>query len=285
MIGQFPDGIALHCKNLRWALTEKDHSFIITLPEYIERFGLKNDNYFTYIAFETDGKDRFINFWGKFPEMVNQMGILPEWFLLMEQDIWFHKPLGEFGATKEILNYLPLQEEYHAVMSEGKLLHPRVWEGANLIHGSVIRSAIDRGINFSFTRNFFCELGSVKLNQYKMPDTFDEVSLFCALEAKTRAEYEDRAVHLRGPESFHRQFPDLYEQCEEEDLLAAQKKVSYLCIYGIVAAYYIAGNWTKPLVWSKMRDNFREEYRKLVPSAAEWMLPAEYERLCEVAGK
>jgi hypothetical protein len=100
MIGQFPDGIALHCKNLRWALTEKDHSFIITLPEYIERFGLKNDNYFTYIAFETDGKDRFINFWGKFPEMVNQMGILPEWFLLMEQDIWFHKPLGEFGMPE-----------------------------------------------------------------------------------------------------------------------------------------------------------------------------------------
>ena len=33
MVGQFPDGIDLHVRNLRWALTPADHIFIVTRPD------------------------------------------------------------------------------------------------------------------------------------------------------------------------------------------------------------------------------------------------------------
>lgn len=283
MIGQFPDGISLHIRNLKWALTKQDHIFIVTLPKYIEKFSLKNDEIVTFIPFQHE-REGFIDFWSEFPAILKETGARPEWYLFMEQDIWFRRPLVNLPKNeKEIRNYLPLQNDYHAVMSGGKLFHPRVWEGANLLHKNVIEGAIDRNIHFSFTNQFFCDIdGEITLNRFVRPDTFDEMSLFCALEAKTKPIYEDGAVHLRGPESLHRQFPELYSDCIEEKLKEAQEKLNYLCVYAALAFYYVAGNWKNPLDWGKMHEKYREEYRKVMNTATEWMTKEEYEKLCNI---
>ena len=88
MIGQFPHGINLHVRNLRWALTDEDHIFIITLPQFIKEFNLINDKTITYIPFEACANTGFITFWREFPKIVKEYNINPEWFMFMEQDIW-----------------------------------------------------------------------------------------------------------------------------------------------------------------------------------------------------
>ena len=87
MIGQFPDGIDLHVRNLRWALSEKDHIYIVTNGLFIKKFNLLNDERVTYIDFrKCDDIQTFIPFWEEFPTIVREQRIDPQWFLSMEQD-------------------------------------------------------------------------------------------------------------------------------------------------------------------------------------------------------
>jgi len=52
--------------------------------------------------------------------------------------------------------------------------------------------------------------GLIGLFDNHLPDTMDELNLFCALEARVAFEREVPAVHLRGPETLHRRFPEIY---------------------------------------------------------------------------
>lgn len=289
MVGQFPDGINLHVRNLEWALTDQDHIYIVTLPEHIKQFNLINKEHVTFIPFVYKKKDPFVPFWANFPKILKKLNIDPEWFLFMEEDIWFYQNIDKLpNNPKKIINYLPLQKHYHSIFSNGKLIHPRVWEGANLIHSQIVKKAIERNINFCFVKNFFCEshywkrvYGEITLGDWNnTPDTFDEFGLYCALWEKTIVEYESRAVHLRGPESLHRYFPNLYQKASEQEILEAQKKLNYMCVYAALGVYYIAGNFEDSILWHKMKPSYKKEYQKVKTA---WMLPEEEKRFKELA--
>ncbi len=293
MFGQYPHGIDLHVRNLKWALTKDDHVYIVTLPKIIEDFKLESGGNVTYIPFHHIDEGDFINFWAGFPGIIKNLNIKPQWFQFMEGDIWFHKKPGFVPRNpKEIANYLPLQTHYHAVMAGNKLLQPRVWEGGTLVHGDVVRRAIDNDISFSFVKEFFCEFdpdywedlmgGRISLRYFKAPDTFDEFNLYCALIEKSKICHFDRAVHLRGPESLHRKFPHLYNTCTDEQLVEPSKVLPYLCVYGAIAPYYIDGHWKGMIQWHKMKPEFQKEFVRLLPTASEWMKPEEYVRLVEI---
>ncbi len=239
MFGQYPHGIDLHVRNLKWALTKDDHIFIVTLPETIKQFGLESSGNVTYVPFHHDGEGNFINFWGGFPGIVKNLGIQPKWFLFMEGDIWFHKKPGFVPKDpKEIANYLPPQTHYHAVMVDDKVIQPRVWEGGTLVHGDVVRRAIDYGICFSFPQHFFCDHdkeswekemgGKIALRYFTVTDTFDEFNLYCALVEKSKICYFKRCTHLRGPESLHRKYCSLYYGCTEDRLAIPSKSTTLL---------------------------------------------------------
>ncbi len=88
MIGQFPDGISLHSRNLRWALSEQDHIYIVTPRPFIKKYGLESDDRTTYIDFGMcDNIRQFLGFWKEFPRIIGENGIDSEWILLMEQDM------------------------------------------------------------------------------------------------------------------------------------------------------------------------------------------------------
>jgi hypothetical protein len=283
MVGQFPHGIDLHVRNLQWALSSDDHIYIVTLPEHIQQFNLENKVNVTFIPFPYQGV--FVPFWDHFPKILEKLAIKPEWFLFMEQDIWFsHSVVAVPKNKKEIVNYLPLQKHYHSILVSGEMIHPRVWEGANLIHCDIIHRAIEQQISFSFTKKFFCQdWPEIALNDWNnTPDTFDELGLYCALQEKTKAVHESFAVHLRGPESLHRCFPDLYYQATEQQLCVAQKKLNYICVYAAVAVYYLAGNWTEPLHWHKMKATYKKEYKQLCATVEQWMKEGEWRRFKDV---
>lgn len=280
MIGQYPHGIDLHVRNLRWALNKEDKIFIVTLPEFISQFNLKDNDQVKYIPFAHSGGS-FIPFWESFPTILGKLNINPEWFLFMEEDIWFHKKNLPIPKSTEIMNYLPLQMDYHAIMRDGKVIHARVWEGGTLVNKSIVRRAINSGISFSFVNNFFYEKEdkwkNIALKYFKISDTFDEFGLYCALVESTKMLYKDYCVHLRGPESLHRKFPELYDSCTENDIAIAQKTLPYLCVRAGIAPYYIDGHWKGSIDWKKIDKKYCAEFKKL--SKCEWMTEKERERL------
>jgi hypothetical protein len=295
MIGQFPDGIDMHARNLRWALSEQDHIYIVTTGSFIKNYNLQNDQRVTYIDFgERDNIQTFLPYWEEFPRIVRERGIDPEWFLFMEQDIWFHEKIKDDPPPdpKEIRGHLPLDTAYHAVLLDNELLvHPRIWEGSVLLHGPLVQRALLYGIDFGQHNNLFISKdkpywdklagGTVRFGLYDHCDTMDELTLYCALVEKTTMTHCPRAVHLRGAEAIHRYQPELYQWIEEERLcsIADLWKPWNYCLYAAVALYFIAGNWKQGADWKRMQRRYQWQFKKLVPTAREWMKPEEYERL------
>jgi len=292
MVGQFPDGIDIHVRNLKWALSEDDHIFIITLPAFIESFGLKNDNQVTYIPFIAQNvtENGFINFWKHFPRIIKEYQIYPEWFLFMEEDIWFFAKPPIQDDPKMIRGFLP-RGSYRNIMLNDQIMHNRIWEGAQAIHSSIVQNAIEFGIDFSFVRNTFLTKnqkkydeefgGHITMSMYQNPDTFDEFGLYCALVEKTQIEHEVKALHVRGPESMHRMYPDVYLYATKERLHEIQKKLPYVDVLLVVAVYYTVGLWKHihHLDWTKAQKESKREIARLLLTGSEWMTFEEYTRL------
>ena len=284
MIGQFPHGIDLHVRNLRWALTNEDHIFIITLPEFIKEFNLKNDNLTTYIPFKHKENNNFINFWKEFPNLIKKYNINPEWFMLMEQDIWFFAKPVIPTDIKTIISFLP-RGSYRNVLMNNEILHSRVSECAQIIHRDIVYKAIDFGVEFSFAKETFVDkhkekYQNISLSMNGKPDTMDEFSLYCALIEKTTVEHNVKASHLRGPESIHRLHPDVYNFATSERIKEVQKLTPYIDMYLVIAIYYIAGLWDKidHLDWKKIEKESKKEIDRLLIVGNEWMTFQEYTR-------
>ncbi|MFS3587093.1 hypothetical protein ACK6WM_22785, partial [Escherichia coli] len=77
----------------------------------------------------------FINFWKDFPKIVKEYQIYPEWFLFMEEDIWFFAKPPIQNDSKMIRAFLP-RGAYRNIMLDDQILHNRIWEGAQVIHSS-----------------------------------------------------------------------------------------------------------------------------------------------------
>jgi hypothetical protein len=155
----------------------------------------------------------------------------------------------------------------------------------------VIWRAIWSRVSFSFVKETFLDKerdryegelgGQISLSLMQKPDTMDEFGLYCALVEKTCVEHDVRALHLRGPESLHRMFPDVYRFATVERLREVQNKVPYLDVLLAVALYYVVGLWEKidHLDWSKLKPESRKEIERLLRQGLEWMNNEEYTRL------
>lgn len=292
MVGQFPEGIAPHVRNLLWVLSPEDHIYVVTLPGIIESQKLASGKRVTYIPFDCQ-KEGWINFWGNLNRFVKAYSIKPEWFLFMETDIWFHrKPKFSLSDPKKITSFLPTWSEYHNIMLDGNLFHYRVWEGAQLISGGLVRDAIKFGVNFSFVKETFLDKnrkkyekefgGKLTLSNFDIPDTMDEFGLYCALVGRTSITPDVCAVHLRGPESIHRRFPEFHKG-KKSLLPEVQKAVPYIDIYEVIAAYYITGAWksVSDLDWGG-RKALKNDLKELLAHCKEWMTTHEWERTKQI---
>lgn len=293
MVGQFPHGIDLHVRNLRWALTPADHIFVVTLPGTIAAFGLASDERVTYVPFvpKETRPTGWVVFWREFPALVREHGIDPAWFLFMESDIWFVEPPGIPGDPGRVRSFLAPGNGYRDVMVDGQRLQPRIWEGAQLVSGRVIRQATDFGIDFSSVPETFVDRsrpryearfgGPISLFDNHMPDTMDELNLFCALEARVAFEREVRAVHLRGPETLHRRFPEIYRGATRAEVEAVQERQPYLDVLLPIAVYHAAGLWAdiEGLDWTRAWQESRRDLDYLLGSAPPWLTDDELARL------
>jgi len=293
MVGQFPHGIDPHVRNLRWALTPADHIFVVTLPDIIATFGLVSDERVTYVPFvpKEVRPSGWIVFWREFPALVREFGIDPEWFLLMESDIWFFERPAVPGGPGCIRSFLAPGNGYRDVKVGGRLLQPRIWEGAQLVSGGVVRQAIDFGIDFSSVPETFVDRnrfvyeerfgGPISLADNHMPDTLDELNLFCALEARVAFEREVRAVHLRGPETLHRRFPEIYRGATRAQVADIQQRQSYLDVLLPIAVYHATGLWQDidGLDWTGAWPDSRRDLDQVLGSARAWLTDDEIARL------
>lgn len=290
MVGQFPHGIDIHARNLLWSLTPDDHIYIVTLPKIIQEFNLESTSRITYIPYgDASSYNDWVNFWGEFPNIVKKYSINPEWFLFMEQDIWFHERPTPPKDSKTIRSFLPAGD-YRNILLDGQKFHNRVWEGAQIVHKDIVHRACQRGINFSFTNKTFLDFskgkyerelgGKISMSMYNRPDTMDEFNLYCAIVEKTKMDYAVKAIHLRGPESVHRKFPEIYCGATVEKLMAIQKEVRYLDLLTVASCYYVVGLWDKishlDLTTSK---DIKKEYAKLARHAHKWLTSKEISRI------
>lgn len=302
MVGQFPDGIDLHVRNLKWFLSNTDyHIYIITLPTVLEKINVKDDKV-TFITKPTPGDDfiadsekGFVSFWKWFPAIVKNYKIAPEWFLLMQQDFWFFEKFDGVPEPKTIKTFCPDNSVYHTVMLNDQVLQKHVWEGTHLISADVVNRAIDFNIDFGYNTSSFLDHnrdyyerllgGKISISMWTRPETMSEFSLYCALEELVGWEETEKAVHLRGPETAHRRHPQIYNGCSQESLdEVKQPEIGYVNLYIPVAIYYIAGTWKdcKHIKWEKAGPIVWQTLRKVAGTADQWMTKEQHNRLLEV---
>lgn len=285
MVGQFPHGIAPHVRNLQWALSPDDHIFIVTLNQHIREFGLKNSNRVTYTGLEIT-PDCFVHFWEWFGRLLRLWNVQPSHFLLMEEDIYFHKKIDSVpDDARQIVNYVSLNKHYHAVTVGGVMAHPRVSEIANLVSADLVFGAIERGVNFAFVETPYFEVdraayearvgGRIGLSEYRAPDTLDDFGYYCYLDAGTHAVTDARAVHLRGPETLHRRFPSSYHTAAV--LPEAQNALRYMDVYLAAAVFYIFGAWKQLLFRPEILSDAAK--KKLLLLDRDWLTADERLRL------
>jgi hypothetical protein len=289
-IGQFPHGIDLHIRNLQWFFHNTPHHiYIIITPNIAPLIKAQDD--VTVIVKSPPPHGTFIPFWREFPSIVKD--ISTDWFLLTEQDLWFYEQLDNVPDNpKTIKTFHKDISKYHEVMIGNKIVQPRVWEGTHLIHNTLIRKAIDANVDFHASnfldtkRDYYEKLAgdTVGFTGYSKPDTMDEFSLFCALEGITM-ELKEKVVHMRGPETVHRQFPHVYNTCSQDVLDTIKEKAWkgwHIDAFLAVAMYYIAGTWDKC-------DHLNWKEAKIVKEALSkvntaWMTTEEAARVKEVLG-
>lgn len=292
MVGQWPHGINLHLRNLCWALGGEDRIYLIARPETLASAELHDDPRIRCIPYDAPVRNEsgILEFWDAFPALIDEHRIAPEWFLLMEQDIWFTARVELPDDPRRLRGFLPA-DHYHNVMAGERQLHARVWEGAQLLPRSLIDEARAFGIGFSAVKHTFVDRdraryeleagGPIHISDFGKADTLDELGLYCALVARTTLEHRPNAVHLRGPEVLHRRFPHLYHGATRAELDAVQAQVAYLDVLLAVATYYVTGCWSEigHLDWSELRPQSAAALRRATAAGADWMPAQALERL------
>lgn len=302
MVGQFPDGIDLHVRNLKWFLKSTDyHIYIITLPKVFEKISIKDDKV-TFITKPTPEDDftahpqkGFVYFWKWFPAIVKNYKISPEWFLLMQQDLWFFEKFDGVPEARTIKTFCPDNSLYHTVTLNGQVLQKHVWEGTHLVSAGVVNRAINANVHFGYytssfldrNRDYYERLfgGKINISMWKAPETMSEFSLYCALEERVDWKETEKAVHVRGPETVHRRHPQLYDGCSQKQLdEIKQPEIGCVDLYMSIAIYYIAGNWKdcKHINWEKASPDVRKNLHKVARTADQWMTRKQHNRLLEV---
>jgi hypothetical protein len=305
MVGHFPDGVDLHVRNLKWFLGATDyHIYIVTSPRRLEQIDVRDDKV-TFIVRPTPEDDfvesphnpGFVNFWKWFPAIIKHYHITPEWFLLMEQDLWFFEKFDDFPNPGTIKTFFSEKGSYHNIMLDDQTLQPHLWEGTHLINAEIVKRAIDFKIEFGYRAKSFLERnreryeklfgGRLSISMWRGPETLTEFALYCALEERVGWSEVEKAVHLQGPELLHRKYPPIYRGYDEELLSQAQREIPYIDVYAAIAMYYIAGNWTKceDVKWEKAGENLRRDLSNVGLKAHEWMTKQQHARLFEILNR
>jgi len=302
MVGHFPDGVDLHVRNLKWFLGDTDYQiYIISSPERLKQINIRDEKV-TLIGRPTPQDDfiesphnpGFINFWKWFPAIIKHYHIDPEWFLFMEQDLWFFERFDGFPDLNTVKAFFSETGPYHNVMLNDQVLQPHLWEGTHLVNAGIVKRAIDFKIDFGYrakslldrNRNHYERLfgGELSISMWSGPETLTDFALYCALEERVGWTEVEKAVHLQGPELLHRKYPQIYDCHDEELLERARRELPYIDIYTAIAVYYIAGSWKPPMPvdWSNAGNKLRRNLAKIAVTAGEWMTHEQQDRLAAV---
>jgi hypothetical protein len=301
VVAHFPHGVDLHVRNLKWFLHGSDyHIYIVTLPRVLEQIKTRTEQV-SFITkptprddFAENPKTGFVNFWKWFPAMIEHYDIDPEWYLLMEQDLWFFEKFDGVPEPGTIKTFFSEKSTYHNVMLNDQMLQPHLWEGTHLVNAAIVKRAIDFKIDFGYRVNSLLDRkreqyekrfgGKLSIAGWTAPETLSEFALYCALEERVGWAEVEKAVHLQGPELLHRKYPELYERYDEALLSRAQREIPYIDIYAAAVLYCIAGNWIDcaSVNWEKAGADLRSDLSKLAVHAHEWMTKEQHGRFVKV---
>ena len=301
VVAHFPHGVDLHVRNLKWFLHGSDyHIYIVTLPRVLEQIKTRTEQV-SFITkptprddFAENPKTGFVNFWKWFPAMIEHYDIDPEWYLLMEQDLWFFEKFDGVPEPGTVKTFFSEKSTYHNIMLNDRLLQPHLWEGTHLVNAAIVKRAIDFKIDFGYRVNSLLDRkreqyekrfgGKLSIAGWTAPETLSEFALYCALEERVGWAEVEKAVHLQGPELLHRKYPELYERYDEALLSRAQREIPYIDIYAAAVLYCIAGNWIDcaSVNWEKAGADLRSDLSKLAVHAHEWMTKEQHGRFVKV---
>lgn len=301
MVGQFPEGVELHVRNLQWFLRGLDyHIYIVTTPKVFDNIDI-NTAEVTFITrptaqdeFAENPQTGYVNFWRWFPTLIKNYRIEPEWFLFMEQDLWFFEQFDSFPPSDTVKTFYREPGEYHNIMLNDEILQPHLWEGTTLVNSAIVTRALKAKVRFGYYAESFFDRnreryeglfgGKITIAQWTRPETMGEFSLYCALEERVQWQEVEKAVHLRGPEIVHRKCAEFYRGGTQESVTAVQAALPDVDIYTAVAVYYIAGAWRRreQIDWRNASEELEHSLLKVAATAGHWMAPEQYSRLLEV---
>jgi hypothetical protein len=301
VVTHFPHGVDLHVRNLKWFLDGTDYRiYIVTRPKVLEQIKASSERV-TFITKPTPADDftenprtGFVNFWRWLPAIIQHYDIAPEWFLLMEQDLWFFDKFDGVPEPGTIKTFFSEKSTYHNVMLNDQVLQPHLWEGTHLINAAIVKRAIDFKIDFGYrvhslldrNREHYEKIfgGKLSVAGWTAPETLSEFALYCALEERVGSTEVEKAIHLQGPELIHRKYPELYQGYNEALVNRAQSEIPYIDVCAAIALYCIAGNWTEcaDVSWQKAGANLRSDLSKVALHADEWMTKQQYARFVKV---
>lgn len=301
----------IHIKNLMWALSNYEYKIIIqTYKKHNLKSKIKN---FKNIEIKEVDEDPnvFYHFWNESNKIFEQYLKETDFFLFIEQDIFFVKKPIINPQDSIVIN---LASDYLSVYDSNKIkLYPRIWEGATFINKEIIKTAINDNVHFgdcceSFKKNIYKSCGeyftfSLK-SQFKsfkeisdrcLLDTLLEFSFYCFLRKyKYRIEnnnfeyeYGDFVVHLRGIDMMCHDNPKIYFDISEVFNLMnsneAWKRLSSGCAFLLL----LNGTYEKSKILKKIiKNNFQnvdkillKKIDLLVENSACWLEKEEINKL------
>lgn len=318
-VGQHPRGLGLHLRNLRWAFAGSD--FRIHLQTF-ENWSFRYEGV-NYLAREVADPLAYYNFWDEAASHLATLLGDASAFLFMQQDILFTKPARpQLRRCVEHQTIVPNLESPHLSIyrQPQERIYPRIWEGATMLPAGVLGEAIANNVTLGshhstfkpgnrlfaayedklsahYTTKYDEEPGHLaRLSEFldrSDVDTMFELSLYCFCTSKPctsapanyrRCELGEFVVHLRGPESAHRDCPAVYE----DPLLVRELPWFHPRSNDLAFMFLLAGTtwWGEDLQRLLLNPTrlelFETKVSRLADHAHEWMSRAELERFARV---
>jgi hypothetical protein len=318
-VGQHPRGLGLHLRNLRWAFAGCDFRIHVQTFENWG-FGYEDVNYLTR---QVADPFAYYNFWDETASHLATLLDYASAFLFMQQDILFTKPArSQLMRCVEHQRIVPNLESPHLSIyrQPQERIYPRIWEGATMLPAGVVAEAIENNVTLGSHHSMFKPGGPLfaayedKLDAHYTTkyddepghlarltefldrpdiDTMFELSLYCFCTSKPctsapanyrRCELGEFVVHLRGPESAHRDCPGIYD----DPFLVRGLPWFHLRSNDLAFMFLLAGTtwWSEDLQCLLLNPTglelFETKVARLADCAQEWMSRAELKQFARV---
>jgi hypothetical protein len=305
-VAQHREGLDLHLRNLKWALSNFDHQIIV---QSFKSYELKGSAEF--VLFD-ENPNNFFFFWDHAHKIILDTQKSTDLYLFMEQDILFAKKPDE-----QIINSTPIKinfdSDYLSIFNLDKnKIYPRIWEGATFIEKQILVEAIKNKVTLGshgkwiknskyFTTKSNIKKENISIQNYlkeKFFDTLFEFTYYCfsnklPYKSWSKIDYEmnDYVVHFRGIDMMCHDKPSIYENLKDTlnifeknnpDNLVWKRLLNNCSLMLLLSGVHPRSS----LMEKNLKNNFmnsrfliEKKIKKIIENSKDWMTNNQFDSL------